>query len=259
MHRSNALAAKWRDMRDEQGLARRWGFRALLLSYPILLIGALLSHRGALSASAGLVLITLLLWPALVRRSATAIAVWLVAVSMGAALVGYGHTDLVLLLLPVAINAALAWLFARTLRAGERPLVARAILAIEGEQRLALPGVASYARALTRAWSLLLASLAVLLLVAALLAQPGGILDSAGATASLALPRNAVVWAGQLGVYLMVAAFFAIEFAFRLWHFRHLPHPTLKQFVHNLARNWQHVLHDAPTGPSSSVARKDPP
>ncbi|MEO8671415.1 MAG: xanthomonadin biosynthesis protein [Tahibacter sp.] len=246
-------------MRDEQGLSRRWGLRGLLLAYPLLLIGALLSHSPALSAGAGLVLISLLLWPALVRRSRIAIALWLGAIGAGALLAWRGHTDWVLLLLPVAINAALAGLFARTLRTGERPLIARAILAIEGEERLALPGIAGYARRLTLAWSLLLASLALLLLFAALFASPEGILESAGIAGAFGLPRNSVVWAGQLGVYLAVAGFFAIEFAFRLWHFRHLPHPTLREFVHNLAKNWQRVLHDAPVPPPPSYAQRDVP
>ena len=51
--------------------------------------------------------------------------------------------------LPALIAALVGWLFARTLRRGCRPLIARAIAAIEGPEQLADPRVTRYARTLT--------------------------------------------------------------------------------------------------------------
>ena len=55
--------------------------------------------------------------------------------------------------LPALIAALVGWLFARTLRAGRTPLIARAIAAIDGAQWLDDPAVAAYARRLTAVWA----------------------------------------------------------------------------------------------------------
>lgn len=221
-------------------------FVLLLCAYPPLLVLSLWLHRGVLSAAAGLVLISLLLWPGLVGGKRLAWALWLAAVAGGALLARYDHAALGLMLLPVAINAAVAWLFGASLAADSEPLVARAIVALEGDDRLAQPGVARYARSLTLAWALLLGMQALMLLAGAVLAAPGGALDLAGVASPLPVPADAVIGYGHLGGYLVVGGFFVLEFAWRQWHLRHLPHPTAREFFHNLAKNWPRLLHARP-------------
>lgn len=218
----------------------------LLIAYLPLLVASLWLHRGALSAAAGLVLISLLLWPGLVGGKRLAWALWLAALAGGAALAWYDHAALGLMLPPVAINAAIAWLFGASLAADSEPLVARAIVALEGEPRLALPGVAAYARALTLAWSVLLGAQALLLAAGAVVATPGGVLDLAGSAPAWRLPSSAVIGYGHVGGYLLIGSFFVLEFTWRQWHLRHLPHPTAREFFHNLARNWPRLLHPRP-------------
>src|SRR5262249_14874595 len=77
--------------------------------------------------------------------------------------------------LPALVAALVAWLFARTLTGARRPLIARAIAALDGAAQLQDPAIARYARRLTLAWALLqtlLALIAALLAVAAAGALP---------------------------------------------------------------------------------------
>ena len=220
----------------------RRAFVLLLAAYPPLLVASLWLHRGALSAAAGLVLISLLLWPGLAGGRRLAWALWLVAAGAGAWLAWRGHAALGLMLLPVAINAAIAWLFGSSLAAGAQPLVARAIVALEGDERLALPGVASYARSLTVAWTVLLGAQATALAAGAALASPGGALELAGVVSPWPLPVDTVIGYGHAGGYVVIGGFFVLEFLWRRRWLRHLPHQGPREFFGNLARNWPRLL-----------------
>ena len=222
---------------------QRRAFIALAAGYAPLAVASIVLHRPLLSALAAFVLVTLILWGGLVAGRRIAWILWLAASTGGAALAWHGHAALGFLLLPVAINAAIAWLFGSTLAPGDEPLVARAIAAIEGEERLAAPGVASYARGLTLAWCLLLGAQALVLAAGAVLAVPDGALAVAGVASPWPLPRNLVLAYGHLGSYLVVGAFFALEYLWRRWHLRHLPHPGAREFFHNLARHWPRLVH----------------
>ncbi|MBN8738891.1 MAG: hypothetical protein BGP24_13215 [Lysobacterales bacterium 69-70] len=216
----------------------------LLLLYPLLLVAAYWHQQSWLSALAALDLISLLLLGGLWRGRALAWAAWLAAGAGTAALLRHGQVEIALLLVPVAINAGMAWFFARTLPTGRRPLVARAILAFEGEQRLAQPGVAAYARGLTWAWTLLLALQALLMLACAVLAQPGGIAARLDLSLPLAVPERWAVWYLHLGGFAVIGLFSAAEFAWRHWQLRHLPHDGARTYFAKIVRNWRHVLHD---------------
>ncbi|UXI68709.1 xanthomonadin biosynthesis protein [Tahibacter amnicola] len=220
-------------------------FALLLIAYFPLLVTALVTRRAVLSIAAGLVLLSVLLWPSLIRGGRVAWTFWGLSAAGGAALIVHGNADAALLLLPVLINAAIAGFFARTLLPGNRPLVARAIVAIEGEERLALPGVAGYALGLTWAWAIVLGAQALVLLAGAVLAVPGGILDDLGIAPAFAVSRDTFIWYGHVGSYGVIALCFAAEFAYRHWHLRHLPHLSARQFASNLSRNWRSIVHQA--------------
>jgi uncharacterized membrane protein len=221
---------------------------ALLLAYPLLLLAALSLRLSWLSAVAALDLITLLLLGGLLRGDTLVWTAWLAAIAGTALLLRYGQVEIMLLLVPVAINAGMAWFFGRTLLPGRRPLVARAILAFEGEQRLAQPGVAAYARGLTWAWTVLLALQALLMLACASGAQPNGILHRLGLPAPLAIPEYWANWYLHLGGFLVIGLFSVAEFAWRNWHLRHLPHDGPRQYFTKIVQNWRRVLHDGAGG-----------
>ncbi|MCQ4164252.1 xanthomonadin biosynthesis protein [Tahibacter harae] len=220
----------------------------LLAAYPLLLLAALWLQRSWISALAALDLISLLLLGGLLRGNRMIWTLWLGAVAGTFVLSVRGQAEIVLLLVPVAINAGMAWFFGRTLGTGRRPLVTRAILAFEGEQRLAQPGVSRYARSLTWAWTLLLAAQAVLMLLCAACALPNGILPRLGVAPPLAIPGGLANWYLHLGGFVVIGVFSVLEFAWRNWHLRHLPHENPRRYFATVVRNWRRVLHDETPG-----------
>ncbi len=109
----------------------------LLIGYAVLaLLGGVL-HRPELGFAAIVLLLIAVGLPLLRRRSVPGMVAWLVfAILMTAAALS-GHLQLAFSALPILILIAVAALFARTLRSGREPLIARCIRVIEGEQRLA--------------------------------------------------------------------------------------------------------------------------
>lgn len=222
--------------------------RRRLVAIPFVLAYWILSMAGAwwdrtdLSVAAlGVLLIAIALLMLDLRRPVT-IGIWLLlAVPLLAAVVS-GHASLALDALPIVINAALAWMFAHTLAAGEQPLIARTIRVIEGSHRLELPGVARYARQLTLFWAMLLATQALLLLVLALCVVPGGVLVSLGFTSPWPLPQAHVAWYTRIGTYLVPLAAMVGEYAWRRWRLRHISHTSARQFVTRLIACWPQIL-----------------
>ena len=103
----------------------------LAVAYP------LLAHAAAWTASAGLALVAGFLLALLLCAAGL---LWLHGRALG---------TLPLLAPPVLLNAFLAWLFARTLRAGRRPLIEHMVWTLHGEPDALDPRIAPYARRLT--------------------------------------------------------------------------------------------------------------
>jgi uncharacterized membrane protein len=117
---------------------------------------------------------------------------------------------------PIAINLALCWLFGRTLASGRVPLISRfAIL----EQGTLSDELAAYTRLLTWLWTLLFAGAAL-------------------ASLLLALSGNRDAWSlfTNLVNYLLVAALFLGEFAYRRLRFRNYRHQSPLQLLRNVRR-----------------------
>ena len=223
----------------------------VLLVYVVVLVAAFASARAWLEELAAFMLISLLLWPALRRRSVVAGSMWLIAAIAIAALALAGRGALALDFMPVMVNAALSALFAQTLARGSEPLIARVIAVLETPERLTLPRVAAYARALTLAWSVLLGAQAIVLALLILCAVPDGLLASFGIEPPVAITGNGWRWYLHLGSYTTVLAFLVVEYAFRRWYLRHIEHVSLPVFVTRLVRRWpalsRSVMHDIPT------------
>lgn len=218
-----------------------WLLLALLACGLLALAGGWL-HRPGFSLAAAIVL--LLAWlPAVWRRhSFAAIGVWLALAVLLLAPAALGHPGLAWLALPVVFLAAAAWMFARSLRGEREPLVTRFVRVIEGEPRLGLPGVRGYTRGVTVFWACLLGAMALLSLLVALFAVPGGWLATLGVRAPFALPGALLAWYPDVGCWIVLLAAFVGEYAFRRWYMRHIPHLPAPRFVLQLVRRWPALM-----------------
>ena len=127
-----------------------------------------------------------------------------------------GLAMLPLLVVPVAFVWLVAWVFARSLRAGRVPLINRIVSGLDRvpPERLE-PEVAAYARRLTGAWAAVLFGLGVANLVLAVLATPGGLLDQVGLASPWPITRTQWSWFANLLNYGVVGGFFLLEFQWR--------------------------------------------
>ncbi len=216
---------------------RRASVIGMVVVYAILVFIAWLTASDALSAICVVLLVSGVLASALRRKSRGAWVAWLVIVGGVVVLTFSGHGRTALDLVPLAVNLGLAFLFGISLSKGHTPLIARAIIAIEGAERLALPRVEGYARLLTLAWTLVFATQAVLFVLLMSWWLP-----------RLAIDSSARYWAMtwlHVGGYLLPAAFMIVEYVFRRWYLRHIPHVPLRQFLQQLVRNWPQLLRDS--------------
>lgn len=225
-----------------QHAARRYAWLPWL-GYPVLAIAGALTHRQVFPLLALLCLLTAVMLPRLLSRRIGPWLLWLSLLAGMLLLSLRGLAGLLLEAVPVLINALLAYGFGRTLRTAQ-PLVARFILAIEGPQRLAQPGVARYARQLTWFWTLLLAAQALVLTVLLLCAERSGLLPRFGVASPLLIPeRWAAGWL-HVGGYILLGAVFVLEYGYRRWHLRHLEHANFADIVRKLPRQWPAVLRE---------------
>lgn len=183
----------------------------LFPAYPLLAHLATLVHSDRLAGLALTVFVAVPLLPALRRRAAWA---WLVLLSAAALLylgaIG-GVARYFMYLPPVLIPAAVCAVFARTLRPGATPLVTQIAAQIRGPLP---PELLAYTRAVTCFWVALLAALALSSLLLALFATPE-------------------LWSlvSNLLLYVLLATVFLLEYLYRRWRFRHLPHESFAAMV----------------------------
>ncbi|QSX79298.1 COG4648 family protein [Agrilutibacter solisilvae] len=215
---------------------------ALALAYPPLAHWA--SHDGG-GVPAGIALadlVLVILVEPLLRGRPWALALFAVILAALYALAGTGHTQTLLLAPPVLFLGLLSWFFGRSLRAPRTPVISRIVCALEGYVPARLPPeLARYTRRLTLAWSLVLATLALVNAVLATLAVPGGFADRLGLVAAGPLPAWAVPrerWSLIANVlnYGIVGAFFMGEYVLRRRFFPHRPYRHFGDFVAQLAR-----------------------
>jgi uncharacterized membrane protein len=209
---------------------------AVAVGYITLVATAWITGNDLLCALCVVLLVSAVLAPRLGRNARGPWILWLTLVGGVVAMTVAGHGRAALDLVPLAANLALAALFGHTLLGTHTPLIARAIVAIEGAEHLALPKVAGYARALTAAWTALF--LIQAMLFAILL---GGWLP--GLEGNDPMRRWAVSYL-HVGGLLVPALFMLAEYAFRRWYLRHVPHMPPQHFFRRLVQNWPQLLHD---------------
>ncbi|MET0533224.1 MAG: hypothetical protein ABW171_03280 [Steroidobacter sp.] len=205
---------------------------ALAFAYPLVAHFAVVRNSMALLVAALALLIVLPLLPALIRGSVVA---WIAALPIAAGLWWISrstHATLPLYIAPILVPGFMAGVFGSSLMKGQTPVIEQMIRIMEPGDHGGVPEqtVWAYARALTRGWTILFVAIAATNLILGLLAEPEGLLRVAGITPPVAVPET--VWslfANVIG-YLLVAAFFVIEYAYRRQRFPRQPYRNLLDF-----------------------------
>ncbi|WP_233198815.1 MULTISPECIES: ketosynthase [Luteimonas] len=179
-------------------------------------LASLWQHDGYALAALLVLVAMLLVEPLLARRPwawiALPLSLW------GAwALYAAGHAALPLLLVPVVFVVAIAWIFARTLRPGVEPLITRIVTGIEGvgSPEALAPDLRRYTRTLTAVWAAVLLAMAGANLLLAMIASPGGLLESLGLRSPWPITREQWSLFANLLNYGVIGGFFGIEFMVR--------------------------------------------
>lgn len=198
---------------------RSWAARllsaGLLVGVPLLGHYAVVDGRGDLGA---LFLIGIAV--ALIVRHAGGATPWFALAALAAfLLVPALETEWLFIALPEALYLAAASMFGRTLLPGREPLITRFARL---EHRPFPDELVPYTRRLTWIWALFLVALAAI-------------------EAALWLTASKAVWSlfANLLSYLLVAALFAGEYAYRrvrFPHLRHLPFTQMAQLVRDAYR-----------------------
>ena len=208
---------------------------ALALAYPVLAHFAIARNSAGLTIAALTLLAAVSLLPGLARG---AIGAWLAVPLVGAASWWLSNVEqpiLALYLPPIVVPAFLAGVFGNTLRPGRTPLISQLIRLLQA------PGddepesaVWAYARRLTAAWTALFVALATFNLLLAAFVEPDGLLRASGIEPRLAVSHE--VWSlfTNLIEYLLVAAFFVIEYAYRRQRFPRQPYRNMFDFLRRM-------------------------
>ncbi len=224
-----------------------------LLRVLLAVLYPLLAHLAAVHGDhqlAAMALADILLVLLLERMLARRWRAWLVVLLVMPGLLLLSRTAfamLPLLVMPALLLATAALGFARTLRTGRTPLIASIIEVLEGDDADNLPApLRRYSRSLTLAWAVLLGSLALVNLVLALCAVPGGVLASLGISPPLMVSNTQWSWFANGFNYGIVALFFVAEYVYRRQCFPERSH-DFRLFATRLARMgpafWRKALH----------------
>jgi uncharacterized membrane protein len=192
----------------------------LFFAYPLLAHIATLLHSEGLAGVAMTVFIAIPLLPLLLRGNFKA---WSALLAIGALLwwgAQHGWAHVLMYLPPIFIPLSVLWLFARSLRAGEVPIVTRVASQIRGP----LPDeLTRYTRQVTQFWV-------------------GFLLLMAGGSVLLALFASRELWSTMTNLvqYLLMAAVFLFEYLYRRWRFRHLDHESFVTMIGALLTTRMH-------------------
>jgi uncharacterized membrane protein len=194
----------------------KWLFLALTLGY--LFAAQLAFTRDSRSIAAIAVALLALLLLAAVKGRGRRVALGVLAITAVIFVARGSFPPLPLLLPPILVPHAHAWLFGHTLLPGKIPLVERFARALHAPDALE-PALARYARRVTWVWTLLLLAIAAANGLLAMNLSPGGLLELAGFDAWWPIAPGRFVWLGNTVTYLLILVMFAGEFVVRVWRF----------------------------------------
>jgi uncharacterized membrane protein len=190
------------------------------------------SDRMAL-VSMNLLVLIVLLGP-LRRRRLWAYGALIAALAMLYQGSGARFAQIVIFLPPVVVNLGLGWIFGHTLLGENTPLVVRMVRLLHGRDDLADP-VLSYARTVTVCWTALFLFNAVVCLVLALCATPGGLLLSAGYRPLFTVPARDWSLFSDIGSNVLIALMFIVEYTYRRRVFPWQPYRNFFDFLRRAA------------------------
>ncbi|WP_241772611.1 ketosynthase [Stenotrophomonas pictorum] len=209
----------------------------LLLAYPLLSHVASLRSDGIWAAAAMFSLVLLLLLAPLAQRRGWALPLLLLCTLALVWLAGSPLAWMLLLAPPVVFPLLVAWGFARTLGAGQVPLIGRIMRALY--QRAGMPVTAAlerYTRQLTGAWVAVLVLLAALNLALAASAVPGGLLVMLGLRPWWPVTHEQWSWCANIANWGLIGGFFVLEYALRTRLFPDRPDRNAVQFARQMAQ-----------------------
>jgi uncharacterized membrane protein len=206
----------------------------LAVSYPLLAHMAVRADSVPLTVASIAVLALLVLLPGLLRGN---VAAWLTALAIAGALALLSQQSLIWLPLyapAVLSDLAVAWVFARTLLPERIPLVLRIVRLLHPPDEHLNPGIPRYARRLTLAWAVLFSALGLVSLTLALFAAPNGILLLVGIRPAVTVSQHSWSVFANFIEYLIVAAFFALEYGYRRHRFPEQPYSNVLDFLRRM-------------------------
>ena len=130
---------------------------------------------------------------------------------------------------PVLVPAFLAWIFGQTLLPGRTPLIEQMVHMLHAPDAVPEDAALVYARRLTLAWTVLFVGLAATNLGLAVFAEPE----------QWSLFANLIA-------YVIVVAFFAVEYAYRRRRFPQQPYRNMLEFVQRLLASLPGLVGRAP-------------
>jgi uncharacterized membrane protein len=209
---------------------------SLLVAYLPLAYCAGLYRSPMLAALAlGDIALLALIEPLLGRR----LSAWLALAAAVLALIVLAHSRfalLPLLLVPALFTAMIGGCFARSLRPGREPLIAKAMGALYAQSGIPLtPRHHRYTRRLTLAWALLLALMTLMNLTLALIAVPDGVLAQLGIDAPVTVTNAQWSWIGNVANYGVMGGFMLAEFQLRKRVFPVRPYRNVFDFARRMA------------------------
>jgi len=207
---------------------------ALSFAYPVLAHLAIARNSAGLTIAALALLAAISLLPGLARGAPGA---WLAVPPVIAAYWWLSNVEqpiLPLYMPPIFVPAFLAYVFGNTLMAGRTPLISQLIRLLHAPGDEPDSAVWSYARRLTAAWTVLFVALATFNTVLGALVEPDGLLRAAGIEPRLAVSHETWSLFTNLLEYLIVAAFFLLEYAYRRQRFPRQPYRNVFDFVRRM-------------------------
>lgn len=189
-----------------------------LLAFGYLCCSHAATHFGStrIAAFAVFLIVLLLLTQPLWQRRAWALSITAIAGLALWMLKDSARIGIALLLMPVIFLLLMAFLFGRTLRRGQVPVISRIVSALEGAPAAQLaPELARYTRGLTALWTAVFIVMAALNLGLAMMATPAGLLMRAGIAPPWPISDTQWSWFANWLNYGLVGGVFALEFMVR--------------------------------------------
>jgi uncharacterized membrane protein len=142
--------------------------------------------------------------------------------------------QVVIFLPPIVVNVGLCWLFGHTLLGERTPLVVRMVRLLHGKDDLT-DQMLRYARRVTAIWTGLFLFNAVVCLVLALCATPGGLLLAAGYRPMFTVPVRDWSLFSDIGCNVLVGLLFVVEYTCRRRLFPRQPYRNFFDFLQRAA------------------------